>query len=106
MVDDLDIDKVLFFDNGDKGRCASLLFGKNKVHPLEDVWRNHHKAKGDLQVESPISYIIQGKIFKRYDFIYALPEHVSVNIEYQLEESIKASSDHAMVLADLLITDP
>ena len=105
MVDDLDIDKVLFFDNGDKGRCASLLFGKNKVHPLEDVWRNHHKAKGDLQVESPISYIIQGKIFKRYDFIYALPEHVSVNIEYQLEESIKASSDHAMVLADLQISN-
>ena len=59
----------------------------------------------DADTDKAESAIIQGKIFKRYDFIYALPKHVSVNIEYQLEESIKASSDHAMVLADLQISN-
>lgn len=105
MVDDIDVNKVVFFDNGDKGRCASLIFGKDKVHQMEDVWRAYQKANGDLSVQYPVSYIINSKVHKRYDFIYASSKFHPMNVEYQLEESVKASSDHAMVIADLKLSN-
>ena len=103
MVDSLDINKLEFFDNGDKGRCAALVFGKDKVHQLEDVWRSFNLSQGILSVDPPISYVINSKVMKRYDFIYASPQLNPVGVQYLLDESILASSDHALVIADFEI---
>ena len=100
MVDSLDINKLTFFDNGDKGRCAALVFGKDKVHQLEDVWRSFNLSQGVLSVDPPISYVINSKVLKRYDFIYSSTQFKPVGVQYLLDESILASSDHALIIAD------
>ena len=106
-IDALDIEDMVFFDNGDKGKCASLVFGRDKVHELNDVWRTHTHATGlFLNLESqelPISYAINSKLLKRYDFIYAAKHFQPIAINYLYNTSILASSDHAMVVADLLL---
>jgi exonuclease III len=40
---------------------------------------------------------------KRYDFIYASPQFKPLGVQYLLDESILASSDHALVIADFEI---
>ncbi len=107
-VDALSIEELVFFDNGDKGKCASLIFGKDKVHELSDVWRTHFELKANEQVamldapQLPISYVINNRLLKRYDFIFATAAWKPLDVQYLLKESLAASSDHAMVIADLM----
>ena len=99
---------LVFFDNGDKGKCASLLFGVDKVHTLRDVWRTHqelillNQGSNLNAIELPISYVINNRISKRYDFIFASADWKPKTVKYLFDESIAASSDHSMVIADLI----
>ena len=106
-IDALQLKDLVFFDNGDKGKCASLVFGIDKVHELNDVWRTHTLANGLSSTmhsqEFPISYAINSKLLKRYDFIYAAQHIQPIAVNYLYSASKLASSDHAMVIADLLL---
>jgi hypothetical protein len=104
MVDSIEIGDVRFFDNGDRGKCAALLFGSDKIHELDDVWRRFTIAKADFPGSPPISYVINEKVKKRYDFIYSTSQFSIIDVRYLLEDSIRASSDHALVIADFEIS--
>ncbi len=103
MVDSIEIGDVRFFDNGDNGRCAALLFGSDRIHALDDVWRRFALTQGDFPGTPPISYIINQKVKKRYDFIYSTSQFSTMEVQYLLEVSLLATSDHALVIADFEI---
>lgn len=94
-IDSLNDDEIICFDNRDKGKMASLLFGKDKMHNLVDSYkeycRNYKK-----ELENGYSHITGGKK-KRYDFIYCKKDWVIECSESNYLESIKYSSDHALV---------
>jgi hypothetical protein len=100
MVDSIEIGDVKFFDNGDNGRCAALLFGSDRIHALDDVWRRFALTQGGFSGTPPISYIINQKVKKRYDFIYSTSQYSPIGVQYLLEDSLLATSDHALVIAD------
>jgi hypothetical protein len=103
MIDSVDLSDVKFFDNGDKGNCAALLFGLHRVHLLSDSWRSFNASEKNPADIPPISYIINKKIKKRYDFIFAADHFTANNVRYLLHESQLATSDHALVIADFVL---
>ncbi|WP_096273389.1 hypothetical protein [Paucisalibacillus globulus] len=119
-VDHYDMDNVqLFKQNGDRGVGASLILSNRPVHRMKDTYRTWFdknkeildviKAKQDsVQDEKELKYtpltashIINGKFPKRYDYIFSSEEFKVKNVEYRMEDSLKAGSDHAMVVTDL-----
>jgi len=92
-TDDFEISYLEFWDNGDKGRYPSLIFGENKVHNLKDSFRYIKEPSDKL----PISYKT-GKTYRRYDMIFNSGNWKVESLEYKYNESIEASSDHALVI--------
>jgi exonuclease III len=89
------------------------LLGEDRIHDLRDSFRDYLKHNPDAmkaikqdRPEGPLakSYI-RGNYRKmtpsRYDFIFVSPEFRVHNVEYLYDESTKAGSDHALVLAEL-----
>lgn len=103
--DSIDPGDRVFFDNRDKGKCASLLLGKNKAHQLNDSFVDYLKKKGRAEDKNPlaISYKTQGNP-RRYDHILNAQGWETENLEYQYQEALAASSDHAAVLGDFVRT--
>jgi len=103
-VDSYNISELEFFDrNGDKGKSASLLFGENKVHELEDAFRSFIADKSNKYLsKSPLatSFILTGGVEKRYDYIYYDKDWKVKSLKYLYNEAISAGSDHALVLGD------
>lgn len=93
-IDSFQIENLEFWDNGDKGKYPSMIFGKDKVHNMNDTF---HSIKGNFQ-ELPVSYRT-GKTFRRYDFIFHSSEWKVTKLVYSYEKSIQATSDHALVLS-------
>ena len=87
-----------FYDNRDKGRNASLLFGKDKVHGLTDSYKECSK-RTVRNLSDGFTYIT-GKVRRRYDHVYHNPKWKVVFAESLYQESTEASSDHAMVICD------
>jgi endonuclease/exonuclease/phosphatase family metal-dependent hydrolase len=121
-IDHYDIEKVKFFDQkGDRGVGAGLVMGAAPVHNMKDTFRtwlegndyvieemkrkqDHVSGEKELKyVPLTTSYIVNKKYNKRYDYIFASNEFKVKNVEYRLEQSLKAGSDHAMVVTDLEI---
>ena len=100
-VDSLFESELEFWDNHDKGRYASLLFGQNKVHGLRDSLREFLIKRGQTVTSNPlvISHETRNNQ-RRYDFIYNSIRWTPLNIEYPYQESLNASSDHSMVIGD------
>ena len=82
-------------------RCYG--FWQRKSTSVGRCLANFNLSQGILSVDPPISYVINSKVMKRYDFIYASPQFKPVGVQYLLDESILASSDHALVIADFEI---
>ncbi|HOW24502.1 MAG TPA: hypothetical protein PK711_02430 [Bacteroidales bacterium] len=100
-IDSFDENSVKFWDNKDKGFYASLILGKNRVHPLNDSLRTLLKNNGTTSVDTPlaVSYMAQN-IPRRYDHIYHSEKWNVLNVQYPFSESIEASSDHSAVIGD------
>ena len=103
--DSLDKDKIEFFDNRDKGFNAGLLFGKNKVHLLDDAFKsyileNNISATDDTLA---ISHIVSKKYNRRYDHIYYDTKWKVDCVQYPYENSITATSDHSAVIGDFTL---
>ncbi|NLD23289.1 MAG: hypothetical protein GX670_03540 [Bacteroidales bacterium] len=91
QVDSIDVNDVKFWKANRKE--ASLIFGKDNVHHLSDPVQTDFQLFETL----PFSYIT-GKTPRRYDFIYKSDRWKTKRLNFYYDESIKASSDHAMVV--------
>lgn len=91
-TDSFQIENLEFWDNGNKGKYPSLIFGVNKVHDLDDSVY----SIVDKTTELPISYKT-GKTFRRYDLIFKSKKWAVKKLEYMYKEGIEATSDHALV---------
>jgi len=91
--DSFNIGDLEFWDNGNKGKYPSLIFGLNKVHDLEDSINSIQNRFDKL----PISHKT-GNSFRRYDFIFKSEKWEVRSLDYLYEEAIKATSDHALVI--------
>ncbi len=100
-VDALDDEQTRFFDNRDKGRMAGLLFGSAKVHTLRDTYKECAR-RGEVLLEDGYTYVA-GKHRKRYDHIFCRKDWDVVASKAYYAEAIKATSDHGMVVSDVLI---
>lgn len=115
-IDHHDISKIKFHSQkGDKGKSASLILGKNKVHKLNDAYRKFISQKSDILkqkikeqekseniVKTPLetSYKISANNKRRYDYIFCSNNWKIINIEYRLNNAIKSGSDHAIVIGE------
>lgn len=91
QVDSFDACEMKFWKMNSKE--ASLIFGKEKVHHLTDPVQTDPLLFDVL----PFSYIT-GKNRRRYDFIYRSGRWTTKRFDFYYDESIEASSDHAMVV--------
>ncbi|MGH7799912.1 MAG: endonuclease/exonuclease/phosphatase family protein [Thermodesulfobacteriota bacterium] len=93
-----------------------LLLGAKPLHNLKDTLRvyldSHPDILQSIKQSRPngpltVSYIRgnRSRIWCRYDLIYATPDIRVNNVEYLYEESVKAGSNHAMVVSELEVTD-
>lgn len=102
-IDALNENELIFFDQGDSGKSAGLLFGKNKVHQLSDAYKrylNNKEKPGDLPSPLAVSYIVSKQKPRRFDHIYAADKWTVDRVSYPYEASIKASSDHSAVIGE------
>ena len=85
-------DEIEFWDAKGRGKFASLIFGNNKVHHLVDPVKTDK-----IFEELPVSYYTGGNP-RRYDYIFKSPTWITEGFNFYYKDSIKASSDHAMVV--------
>ncbi len=52
-----------------------------------------------------VSHMVGGKINKRYDYILMSPHWEVLDVDYRYEETIKHVGDHALVVADLRLSN-
>ncbi len=91
-----------------------LLLGGSPLHQLRDVFRVHlENSPAELartiaaRPNGPlaVSYIRGNRRRMtecRYDFIYATPDLAVEKVRYVFDDMVKAVSDHALVIADLI----
>ena len=98
--DSLNDEEVVCFDNKDKGKNASYIIGSNKIHDMQDCYKSYCKIN-HFQYEKGFTHIIRNDTYKRYDYIFADKNWELINFQVLYRESVIASSDHAMIIADL-----
>jgi len=96
LKDYQDFDKVEFYDNGDKGKNAGLILGKDKVHDLTDALRSYYSQESIVNDNEPLIRSHKGK---RFDYIFHATKWKVFKIDYLMEASLEATSDHSMVRA-------
>lgn len=90
-VDSFDANEMKFWNPNSK--ATSLIFGNNKVHHLTDPVQTDL-----LNVEKlPFSHLT-GNTRRRYDFIFRSERWRTRRFDFYYNESIDASSDHAMIV--------
>ncbi len=94
----------------------ALLLGVKPLHNLKDTLRTYLDSNPDtlksikkLRPNGPlaVSYVRGNRskqIMCRYDFIYVTHDIRVDSVEYLYEESVKAGSDHAIVVSELEVT--
>lgn len=106
-VDHPDLRESIFYRDGERE-----ILGDSVKHDLRDAYRvyleNNPKAHEAVLKERPngpiaISHFTgtKEKIPRRYDFLFSSKEFEVERMEYPLEQSLAAGSDHSAVLADL-----
>lgn len=93
--------EVEFFDNRDKGRCAAMVFGEAPNHELLDSFKTYLQNSGESVDVSPlaVSHVVAGRP-RRYDHIFHSPQWQVDAMSYDYHSAKKATSDHAIVVAD------
>jgi len=94
-IDSFDSDKLEFWEHKGRGRFASLIFGGNKVHHLNDTVTSNTKIFKEL----PVSYYAR-KVARRYDHIYKSDRWNTKELRYDYDNSKLASSDHSIIIGD------
>lgn len=100
-ADHYDISKMEFFDQGDKGQGARLFFEELIKQGMSDAFATLYDKSSYIPGEPLItSHIINKKINRRYDFVFVNNQYKTLSVDYLYDEAVKASSDHAMIVAD------
>jgi hypothetical protein len=102
-TDSINDELMEFYDNRDEGKNAGLLFGNEKAHTLIDSYKSYAKQSGE-KLSDGFTYIT-GKVKRRYDHMYHNPIWEMVCAKSFYEDSIEASSDHAMVICDYTVNE-
>jgi len=89
--------EMVFNDNRDKGQGAKTFFETMDNNGLEDYARIMFKKENENDYLIP-SIKFKGGKFKRYDHL--LVNFKVKSIDYLMNESLEASSDHALVIID------
>ncbi len=101
-VDSCQLEQMQFYSN--KGNGAKCFFNSIIRENLIDAYV---KANDLLQNEDvkvlPISHKVKGGEFVRYDFIFIHESFAIERCEYLYEQAIEAGSDHALILANVLV---
>ena len=104
-IDHFDISEMKFFNNLDKGKGAETFFRSCINNNLTDCFAKNFNPKNFLE-GNPLttSHIINNnrkcsvRKNKRYDFVFLNLNKINFkNIEYNLENAFKATSDHAYI---------
>lgn len=103
QVDTINDEGIVFFNNRDKGKMASLLFGGNKIHDLRDTYK-HYSILHSQPLEAGYTHIT-GINKKRYDHIYCRSTWNILSSMVSYSESITASSDHGLLETKVEIED-
>lgn len=88
-----------------------LLYGADRVHDLQDVYRDLLESRAELAArvrdahpDGPLAVTHSRRgIPCRYDAIYASPEFTVEHVEHHWEAAREAGSDHALVRARLML---
>ena len=92
-----------------------LLLGGSPLHRLRDVFRAHLEHNPDERARIvaarpngplAVSHVRGNRRTMtecRYDFIYATPDVRVERVRYMFDNMIRAVSDHALVIADLVV---
>lgn len=101
-IDHFDISKMTFWDQGDEGQGADLFFKQLQKMGLQDAYASVYD-ENEFVYGEPLttSHIVNNKINRRYDFVFASNEYEITQADYLYEEACEASSDHAMVWVEL-----
>lgn len=97
--DSNDIEKMVFFDNKDKGKGAKTFFTTLVENDLMDSLGKEN-LNNDLNQEEPlkVSHVINKRINKRYDFVFLNKDKFKdYKIKYNYEDALEAGSDHALI---------
>ena len=96
-IDHYDINNMTFFTgNKDNGKAARTFFEtliNNNLH--DSLTEKYDSSKYKEGEPLAISHIINGKLKKRYDFVFTNKKIKECS--YYYNESIKAGSDHALI---------
>lgn len=107
-VDHPNIKDIEFHSNKDSGNGAKTFFYEMYQHNLQDTLR---QVSQSLTIPLTVSYktnknssLDNEKFYKRYDYIFVNINKYNIeNVTYLYEESIKAGSDHAMIMCDVTL---
>ena len=96
-IDHYDINNMTFFTgNKDNGKAARTFFETLINNNLRDSLTEKYDSSKYKEGEPlAISHIINGKLKKRYDFVFTNKKIKECS--YYYNESIKAGSDHALI---------
>jgi len=98
-IDHPEINETEYFNNRDKGNGARTFFQELHNNGLVDSFRSLSDSQS---VPLIVSHKVNQKFDRRYDFIFVNHQKFEIlNVEYLYEDSIKAGSDHAMVICDI-----
>lgn len=103
--DHFEVSQMEFFDQGqgENGKSARLFFEELVHQGLRDVYAEKYDKDKFIDGEPlTVSHVIGSNNAKRrYDFIFAKNDLEILDARYLYEEATNASSDHAMVIADI-----
>ena len=91
-----------------------ILMGNRPLHELKDVYRIYLKQHPEIyekiiknRPEGPLAISYKRgsrtKVPCRYDFIYATKDLEPIFVDYCYDKATKAGSDHAIVIAELVL---
>jgi hypothetical protein len=101
-TDSFSASDIEFFDNRDGGKCAAMIFGVYPVHRLRDSFKSYLVENKLPTAITPLakSHVVAGKA-RRYDHIFHAPEWRVTSMRYEYDLALTATSDHALVVAEL-----
>lgn len=104
QYDHYEINKMIFFDNHNKGNGCKSFFETMKLNGMVDSFvKNYDTAKYINGEHLTTSHIIKrGHKKVRYDFIFVKNEKIrNYSCTYDYDNAVTAGSDHAAIIVDV-----
>lgn len=101
--DHYDINQMKFFDQGDGGKGAQVFFGQIQKNNMRDAFIDNYDISKYVDGQPlTVSHILPNQEKRRYDFVFINSRLSIMSIEYRYEEACEATSDHAVIITDIV----